>query len=412
MARARVQVQRSIGMSVSKKWKLVGFGFNGFDQLNESSMDGGSDTTNVAQSAPHTDLSVTSPRLLMELDRQPSAVVISSSWDALNIYVSDGEHSRSVSTGRWSGSVPEAVKTLQEEERVVREVVETIHGHMILHTAGRRLLVALRGADGSVEVGECTPPPSQQVTKMRCLNNGRIYALLESGSVLECFLDSPTSYRLRIGCELPTGGYRISDMACGADHCLLLTDGGAVLSCGLGTRGQLGHGDIQPRTEPSLIHALSGLPMKDIACGHWHCLVLSASGDVYSWGWNEHGQLGLRSPPGPTVALPTLVDIITDSSSGCDLNFVSVSCGSRHSAAVSENDVLYSWGWDAYGQIYRDQWIGTSLSVYCANWCTVCSLTETYLRDPPTSGRPGIIHVYINGRGQAREKYHTLILGQ
>ena len=321
-----------------------------------------------SQSAPHSDLSVTSPRLLMELDRQPSAVVISSCWDTLNIYVSDGEHSRSVSTGRWSGSVPEAVKTLQEEERVVRE---TVHGHMIIHTAGRRLLVALRGADGSMEVGECTPPPSQQVTKTRCLNNGRIYALLESGSVLECFLDSPTSCRLRIGCELPTGGHRISDMACGADHCLLLTDGGAVLSLGLGTRGQLGHGDIQPQTEPSLIHALAGVPMKDIACGHWHCLVLSASGNVYSWGWNEHGQLGLRSPPGPTVTLPTLVDIITDSAGGSDVNFMSVSCGSRHSAAVSENGVLYCWGWDAHGQVEGSG--GDSRSVHCGHWCTIIS---------------------------------------
>ena len=30
-----------------------------------------------------------------------------------------------------------------------------------------------------------------------------------------------------------------------------------------------------------------------LASGGWHNLALTESGDVYSWGWNESGQLGL-----------------------------------------------------------------------------------------------------------------------
>ena len=32
--------------------------------------------------------------------------------------------------------------------------------------------------------------------------------------------------------------------------------------------------------------------MAAVACGAWHSLALSRSGDVYGWGWNRQGQLG------------------------------------------------------------------------------------------------------------------------
>lgn len=32
--------------------------------------------------------------------------------------------------------------------------------------------------------------------------------------------------------------------------------------------------------------------MAAVACGAWHSLALSRSGDAYGWGWNRWGQLG------------------------------------------------------------------------------------------------------------------------
>ena len=34
-----------------------------------------------------------------------------------------------------------------------------------------------------------------------------------------------------------------------------------------------------------------------------------------------------------------------------DVEFISISCGSRHSAAVSKNRELWTWGWNQYGQL-------------------------------------------------------------
>ena len=360
----------------AKTWRLLGVGFNGFGQLNvpRLQVDGSSDhATETNPSASPPEVSVSSPRVLLELSFQPSSVVVSSAWDSLNIYVSDGTHSHSISTGRWSSILHEVVKKSlgkEDKNRVkILEVVESPHGQLVLLTEEKRLLVALRSAEGSVEVEECTKL-SQQVSKMGCLNDGRIYSLLASGRVWECAFDSVKSCKLQPSQELPASGHSIADLACGADHCLLLTQDGTVLSFGLGTRGQLGHGDILSQTDPCVVHALAGLPVKTIACGHWHSLVLSRNGDMYSWGWNKHGQLGLRHPPGPTVALPTLVDNVfrEGTASGNDTNIVSLSCGSRHSAAVSEDGVLYCWGWDEYGQAVESDRVKF---VHCAHWCSL-----------------------------------------
>lgn len=363
-------------ISSPKRWLVVAFGFDGFCQLDVPQDDTSSQNVFTKPAMPH-DISTTSPRVLMELSYLPSSVVVSSNWDALNVYVSDTKNSHSVATGRWSSSIQDAMKLLQEEDKVL-ELVETPKGHLILHTHEKRLIV-LSNAGGSVEVEEWSS--SQLVTEIGCLQDGTLFFLLSSGEVRKCFFDPPTSCKLQLGHKIPTCGHRIAHMACGADHTLLLTCNGTVLSFGLGTRGQLGHGDILPRIEPCVIHALAGLPMKAIACGNWHSLVLSQDGDVYSWGWNEHGQLGLTNSPSPTVALPTLVDIASSSATSSDVSFVSISCGSRHSAAVSEGGMLYCWGWNGYGQLGDGSLCGGDdcrvQSVYCGHWCTLCSLVKS-----------------------------------
>ena len=358
---------------MAHKYQIVGFGFNGFGQLDVPQEDISSQNAGTDPTASR-ELSTSSPRVLMELSCPPTSVVVSSSWDSLNIFVLEGKRSHSVATGRWSSRVKQAATILGEDDRIL-EVVETPQGHLILRTLEKRLLTVFGSTEDSVKVEEWKS--SQQFAEIRCLSDGTIYALLVSGAIHKCFFDPPDSCKLQLSHELPTGGHRIASMACGANHCLLLAYDGTVLSFGLGTRGQLGHSDIQSKPEPCVINALAGLPMKAIACGHWHSVVLSQSGDMYSWGWNEHGQLGLKTPPGPTVAVPTLVDGIVDGSDfDSDVSFVSVSCGSRHSAAVSESGVLYCWGWDEYGQLRGSRLCSCRVhSVYCGWWCTICSWT-------------------------------------
>lgn len=155
---------------------------------------------------------------------------------------------------------------------------------------------------------------------------------------------------------LPFSGEVAVRVACGSSHALILGETGSVYSMGLGSRGQLGHGSILSSSAPQLVEALAGLQVVAVEAGGWHSLALSSCGDIYTWGWNHDGQLGLgvkgcsnASALGEreVVAEPSLVTV-----DGCDDHqFVNASCGSRHTVAVSADLRVWGWGWSAYGQV-------------------------------------------------------------
>lgn len=88
-------------------------------------------------------------------------------------------------------------------------------------------------------------------------------------------------------------GYRhkVTDVVCGKEHSLLLTEYGQVFSWGGGSRGQLGHGNLASEDKPKLIMALDGMRIKKVAAGGWHSACISQYDDLYMFGWNESGQL-------------------------------------------------------------------------------------------------------------------------
>ncbi|XP_068612917.1 RCC1 domain-containing protein 1-like [Brachionichthys hirsutus] len=156
-----------------------------------------------------------------------------------------------------------------------------------------------------------------------------------------------------------------------AEHAVLLTAAGAVYTWGIGSHGQLGHGGLTSEEEPRVVEALWGMPMSCVATGGWHSACISDGGDLYVWGWNESGQLGLpsrglrkaprqqyRQQAGETPrgedhdevflsiqAFPALLDVAPS----CEIR--TVGCGSRHTAAVTTTGHLYTWGWGEYGQL-------------------------------------------------------------
>ncbi|CAL8260418.1 unnamed protein product [Merluccius merluccius] len=165
---------------------------------------------------------------------------------------------------------------------------------------------------------------------------------------------------------------RAVSLALGAEHAVLLSGSGTVYTWGIGSHGQLGHSGLSAEKEPRPVEALWGVRIHSVATGGWHSACISAGGDLYVWGWNESGQLGLPSQAVRTSqghksgkeskseepeaagsqevfisiqAFPALLDV-TES---CDV--AKVSCGSRHTAAVTTTGDLYTWGWGDYGQL-------------------------------------------------------------
>ena len=71
--------------------------------------------------------------------------------------------------------------------------------------------------------------------------------------------------------------------------------GTELYTWGQGMFSQLGHGDQEPQNQPRSIVSFGGINVKSVSCGHAYTAVLLASGEVYSFGNDSHGQLGLGS---------------------------------------------------------------------------------------------------------------------
>ncbi|GAB6022018.1 RCC1 domain-containing protein 1 [Chamberlinius hualienensis] len=152
--------------------------------------------------------------------------------------------------------------------------------------------------------------------------------------------------------------WRITQVSCGKEHMLLLNENGVVYSFGQGSRGQLGHGDIESESSPRVIECLEGIVVKQIAAGGWHSAALTNSGDLYTWGWNESGQLG--RPITRNVQIHRVIEYDHSKFSvqplpKCveldDVIIEKVSCGGRHTLAVTKNGKMCAFGWNRYGQL-------------------------------------------------------------
>lgn len=98
---------------------------------------------------------------------------------------------------------------------------------------------------------------------------------------------------------------------------------------------------------------VTGLPsVSTVSVGGVHALALTLDGDVYAWGSAMHGQLGTPSsggcspgatPPFPCSTTPLHVSTLSGA--------VDVAAGGRHSLAVLSNGTVWSWGLNDHGQL-------------------------------------------------------------
>ena len=102
----------------------------------------------------------------------------------------------------------------------------------------------------------------------------------------------PRKQKLSIDCRK----YSLKQLCSGRNHTLVLfrnesDDSSLVLSCGSNERNQLGREGSWKRLEP--IDALSNHVVVRLCCGSNHSLALTEAGQIFGWGCNLFGQLGL-----------------------------------------------------------------------------------------------------------------------
>ena len=91
-------------------------------------------------------------------------------------------------------------------------------------------------------------------------------------------------------------GVRAIRAAVGWTHCLLLDEGGSIFTFGRRSMGQAGTGRHRAAAgscaTPERVTLPTNVRITDIACGSESCLCIDSDGGLWSWGWNEHGNVG------------------------------------------------------------------------------------------------------------------------
>ncbi|XP_058291700.1 probable E3 ubiquitin-protein ligase HERC6 [Hylobates moloch] len=134
-------------------------------------------------------------------------------------------------------------------------------------------------------------------------------------------------------------------VSCGKEHSLAVCHKGRVFAWGAGSEGQLGIGELKEISfTPKKITTLNGIKIIQVSCGHYHSLALSKDSQVFSWGKNSHGQLGLGKEF-PSQASPQRVRSLEG------IPLAQVAAGGAHSFALSLCGTSFGWGSNSAGQL-------------------------------------------------------------
>jgi alpha-tubulin suppressor-like RCC1 family protein len=141
-------------------------------------------------------------------------------------------------------------------------------------------------------------------------------------------------------------GTRVTAVAPGCSHALALTSTGGVLAWGTNRFGELGSGRAGGAiATPAPVKLPDGVRIRAISAGCTFSLAVSTDGQVYAWGSDNVGQLGIGTinfgdnPLPVQVHLPPGVMVRT------------VAAGFEHALAVTTDGQVLAWGDNNAGKL-------------------------------------------------------------
>ncbi len=145
------------------------------------------------------------------------------------------------------------------------------------------------------------------------------------------------------------GALRITQVDAGGSNSLLMAEDGSVFSFGTNANGRTGQGTTIGDTlvaTPIDTSYLGSLKITQLAAGSSHCLLLAEDGSVFSFGSNANGRTGL----GTTIG-DTLVATPIDTSYLGGLKITQVAAGRDHSLLLTEDGSVFSFGINTSGAV-------------------------------------------------------------
>jgi alpha-tubulin suppressor-like RCC1 family protein len=116
---------------------------------------------------------------------------------------------------------------------------------------------------------------------------------------------------------------------------------GGLWTCGYNNNGQLGDSTTTSKSSPIQTIA-GGTNWKQVTCGYMHTAAIKTDGTLWTWGYNAFGQLGNNA----TISKSSPIQTIAGGT-----NWKQVSGGSSNIAAIKTDGTLWNWGYNGDGRL-------------------------------------------------------------
>lgn len=146
----------------------------------------------------------------------------------------------------------------------------------------------------------------------------------------------------------------------GAYHVLGLKSNGELWTWGHNNNGRLGIGTTGNiyRTPQQVV----GTDWSSIGATKEASSATKTDGSLWTWGYNSNGKLG--------IGTTTDVNVPTRVGTGTDWKYIPQRSGANSSAGIKTDGSLWSWGWDGYWQLGNNDGTQTSSSAPTQVTCT------------------------------------------
>ena len=148
-------------------------------------------------------------------------------------------------------------------------------------------------------------------------------------------------------------GKKIISISAGGNSSVAVDIEGKVYTWGFNGLGQLGNGTTDDSNVPICISEIEGNILNEkniieVSAGDRAMIAADIQGNVYTWGYNDDGQLGNGSEimsSTPIQIFKELINIIKDK------NIVEITDGEAYSVALDNQGKIYTWGYNIFGQL-------------------------------------------------------------
>ncbi len=136
---------------------------------------------------------------------------------------------------------------------------------------------------------------------------------------------------------------------------------GNVFTWGKNSSGSLGDGTLINKLNPNNITNFFTFEENEktisISTSENFTLSITNLGSVFSWGYNFYGQLGI----GNNIQSTLPINITNTFNLDNEYKIMQVATGEKHCLSVSNNGLIFSWGYNGYGQLGSGNFISSNI---------------------------------------------------